>query len=74
MRSHPAARPAGEALMHRLVLAVALRQVRPVRARPQNPQNTVHEQPVIRSSPAGIRWFARQQRFDPLPLPIAQLV
>jgi hypothetical protein len=39
--------PATEAPVHRLPAAITLRQITPVRARPQNPQTSVHKQSVI---------------------------
>lgn len=66
-------RPAGEALVHGLVLAIALGQVGPSRTRVQDPQGTVDKQPVINRRPPRIGHFPRQQRFNPMPLRLAQL-
>ena len=71
---HARLRPAREALVHALPLAVPLGQVAPVRAGPQHPQNAIHEQAVVAPGPARIAGLARQQLGDPRPLRVAQLV
>ena len=71
---YPGVRPPAEALMYRLPLAIALRQVTPVRARPKHPQTTVYEQAVVRPATSRITRLAREQRFDPQPLFFTQLV
>lgn len=55
----PGLGPAAETLVKALVLAVALGQVAPVGARAQNPQDTVHEQAVVRPRAAGIAGLTR---------------
>src|SRR6185369_3535009 len=66
--------PAAEALMHCFPLAVPLRQVAPVCARPQNPQTPVDEQTIIRSRTSRVASFPRQQWRDPRPLRLGQLI
>jgi len=66
--------PATEAPVHRLPAAIALRQIAPVGARPQNPQTSVHKQSVIGTRLPRIARLARQQRRDFRPLRFVQLV
>jgi hypothetical protein len=60
--------------MDGFVFAVALGQIVPVRPRSDDPQNSVHEQPVISARPARVRRFASQQRADTPPLCGCQFV
>lgn len=55
-------------------LAIALRQVLPERTGPQDPQNPVYEQSVVRAPAAGITNLPWQQRLNPLPLSLRQLI
>ena len=63
-----------ETFVHGLPFAIALRQVVPARARSQDPQNTIHKEAVIGSTPPGIASFTRQKRFDFTPLRRAEFV
>ena len=64
---HPGTDPAHEARMD-VVLATALRQVVPARARTQYPQHRADEKPVVRRRPPHMLQTARKRVLDPLPL------
>jgi hypothetical protein len=70
----PGLGPAGEALMQGLPLAVTLRQVMPVRAGSQHPQDAVHEGQIVLRRASGIARLARHQLFDPSPLDRGEFV
>ena len=66
--------PAAEAAVHRAPGAVSLRQVPPRYARRQPPEHAVHHPPVVVvGTPAGwaLGW---EQRLQPRPLLVAQLM
>src|SRR5579862_3790479 len=71
---HAALGPAREAGVDALPLAVSFRQVVPVRARTQHPQNGIHEQAVILCPSTGIADLAWKQADDPLPLRLGEFV
>ena len=71
---HARSRPAGEALVDALPVAVTLRQMTPVGTAAQDPQNAVHEGPIVRSRTTSISGFAGQQILNLLPLGFGQLV
>jgi hypothetical protein len=54
--------------------AISLRQLMPVRARAQHPQDTVDEETIVLGGAAGIAKLAREQAFDPPPLCVGQFV
>lgn len=64
----PGLGPEGEAFVKRLPLAIALRQVTPVRAGAQHPRDAVHKGQVVVRRASGIARLARQEPFDPPPL------
>ena len=66
--------PAAEALMHRLPLAIAFRQIAPMRTGMQNPQATVDEHTAVRARASRVAGFAGQQRRNLRPLPVAQFI
>lgn len=66
--------PSCEALVRRLVLAVALGQVVPVRARAKYPEHAVDEIEIVSPRAARITGLAGQQILDPAPLFKAQFV
>jgi hypothetical protein len=66
--------PSGEAGVDAFPFAISLRQVMPVRARAQHPQDTVDEETIVLGGAAGIARLAREQAFDPSPLCLGQFV
>ena len=66
--------PSGEAGVDAFPFAISLRQVMPVRARAQHPQDTVDEETIVLGGAAGIARLAREQVFDPSPLCLGQSV
>ena len=66
--------PVAETLMHRLPLAIPIRQIAPVCARAQNPQATIDEQAVVLAATSGIADLPRQQRCSLCPLDLAQFI
>jgi hypothetical protein len=70
---NPGFAQARETLLDRLPFAL-LRQMLPVRARPQNPKNTFYEQSVIDSCPAKIAELAGKHRCNPLSLCVREFV
>lgn len=50
-----------------------LRQIPPARRVFRHPQDRIHEQPIIHSTPAGHSYLLGKVTFDPRPLPIRQL-
>src|SRR6185503_15060497 len=70
----PRLRPAGEALVHALVLAASLGQLVPLRPRSQDPEHAVDEHAVVLCGSARIGLLARQHLSDTLPLLVVELV
>src|SRR5208283_3046221 len=69
-----AARPAHEAHMDALVLAIAVRQIAPPRPGTQHPEHPVDELTVVRRRPPHMLQPPRKRVLDTLPLHIAQLI
>src|SRR5262249_49476995 len=67
-------RPAREALVHALPLAVPLGQFVPLCPGSQDPEHAVDEQPVVLCGSAGIGLLARQHLSDTRPLLVIELV
>src|SRR5689334_12558632 len=70
----PGLAPAIEPARHRANRAIAARQVVPGRAGAVDPENAVQDPAVIVVRPAGARLLRWQERFQPLPLNISQVV
>jgi hypothetical protein len=67
-------RPSREALVRRLVLAIALRHVSPAHPGAQHPQHPMHKTPIILRGPPYRPSPPWQQPFDPTPLHLRQLI
>ena len=70
---HPRLAPAVEPARDGADRPVSFGQVAPRRARAQHPQDAVHDPAVVVVRPPGARPLRREQRRQPLPLPIGQV-
>ena len=62
--------PANEPIVASGTGSVGLRQIAPRCARPQDPEGTIEETPVIYAR--DVAWFVREHRFDDAPFAVAQ--
>ena len=64
--------PANEPIVASGTGSVGLRQIAPRCARPQDPEGTIEETPVIYAR--DVAWFVREHRFDDAPFAVAQFI
>jgi hypothetical protein len=64
--------PSPETFEHAVPLAELFRQIAPGRSGPDQPQDGIHEQPIVRAVPAFVAFLAWNKWFNPPPFSVRQ--